>query len=125
VEARGARLLAFLGDTLRLPSTGLAVTAEMHHANPELVAGMVGVYRRAMDRIFDDDQAALQTVLRDVFNQPAEHLDQAVQLIRHCYNPAGHSHESLLQDAIDGFSAGLGTETRAAAELYDFQYLPA
>ncbi len=123
VEARGARLLAFLGDSLRLPSTGLAVTAELHQFRPELVADMVGVYQQAMERVFDDDQGTLKTVLREAFNQPAEHLDQGVQLIRHCYNPAGHSHESLLQDAIDGFSAGLGTAPRAAGELYDFTYL--
>ena len=123
VGARGGQLLAFLGDSLRLPSTGLAVSSELHQSNPQLVAAMVKVYQQAMKLVFDDDQSILRNVLQRAFDQPGDGLDGAVQVIRHCYNPFGYSYENLLQDAIDGFAAGLGLSTRSSRELYEFKYI--
>ena len=123
VGARGGQLLAFLGDSLRLPSTGLAVSSELHQSNPQLVAAMVKVYQQAMKLVFDDDQSILRNVLQRAFDQPVDGLDGAVQVIRHCYNPFGYSYENLLQDAIDGFAAGLGLSTRSSRELYEFKYI--
>ena len=123
VEARGAQLLAFLGDSLRLPSTGLAVATELHQANPQLVASMVNVYQQAMKLVFDDDEAILASVLERVFAKDPEGLDQAIRVIRHCYVPAGYSGDNVLQDAIDGLAAGMGLASRPCGELYDFAYI--
>lgn len=123
VEARGAVQLAFLGESLRLPSTGLAVSSDLHQSNPQLVASMVSVYQEAMKLVFDDDKSILESVLREAFDKHADGLDRAVQVIRHCYNPFGYSYESVLQEAIDGLAAGMGLATRSSAELYEFKYI--
>ena len=123
VEARGARQLAFLGDSLRLPSTGLAVSSELHQSNPKLVAGMVNVYQQAMKLVFDDDQTILRSALQRSFDQEEEGLDMAIRVIRQCYNPFGYSYENVLQDAIDGFAAGMGLASRSSRELYEFKYI--
>ena len=123
VEARGAQQLAFLGESLRLPSTGLAVASELHQEKPQLVASMVSVYQEAMKLVFDDDQTILRSVLSDAFGKHSDGLDQAVHVIRHCYNPFGYSYDSVLQDAVDGFAAGMGLASRSSHELYEFKYI--
>ena len=123
VEARGPRQLAFVGDSLRLPSTGLAVSSELYAEQPQLVATMVSIYQEAMKKVFDDDQALLREVLVSTFNQPEEGLEQAVVVIRDCYNPFGYSNDSLLQSAIDNMAASMGLASRPCQELYEFKYI--
>lgn len=123
VEARGPRQLAFVGDSLRLPSTGLAVSSELYDEQPQLVATMVSIYQEAMQKVFDDDQTLLREVLVGTFDQPAQRLEQAVAVIRDCYNPFGYSYESLLQSAIDSMAASMGLASRPSQELYEFKYI--
>ncbi len=123
VVSRGTQQLALLGDSIRLPSTGLAVTTEFYLESPELVAGMVGVYQEAMKLVFDDDQSVLRSVLVETFARTPEGLDGAVQVIRHCYNPFCYSCDDILQPAVDSLAAGMGLSVRPAEELYEFKYI--
>lgn len=123
VEARGARQLAFIGDCLRLPSTGLAVTSEFCQEQPQLVAKMVGVYKEAMNLVFDEDDALLRLALQRRFGKPAEGIDRAVEIIRQCYNPAGYSFDDVLQPAVDQLAAGMGLPARPSRDLYEFSYI--
>jgi len=123
VEQHGARQLAFVGENLRLPSTGLAVSSDMFDEQPELVSSMVGVYQQAMKSVFDDDQSLLREVLLQSFAKPEQSLDQAVQVIRDCYNPFGYSYDNLLQSAVDSMAAGMGLSSRVSGELYEFKYV--
>jgi hypothetical protein len=123
VEARGAHQLAYLGDSLRLPSTGLAVDSELHNEQPKLVADMVRVYQGAMKLVFDDDQSVLRAALQQSFNKPEQALDKAVDVIRHCYNPFGYSYDTVLQPAIDQLALGMGLATRPSNDLYEFSYI--
>jgi ABC-type nitrate/sulfonate/bicarbonate transport system substrate-binding protein len=122
VEARGARRLAFIGDTQRLPSTGLAVGNELYEGQPELVARMVEVYQQAMKYIYDDE-TALRSVLGNAFHMPQGELSEAVKTVRDCYNPFGYSYESLTQSAVDSMAATMGLASRAPADLYEFKYI--
>ena len=123
VEARGARRLAFIGDTQRLPSTGLAVDNELYEEQPELVAQMVEVYQQAMKTVYDDDETVLRSVLGTAFSMPQDGLNKAVKTIRDCYNPFGYSYESLTQSAVDSMAATMGLAPRAPADLYEFKYI--
>lgn len=123
VEARGPQRLAFIGESLRLPSTGLAVSCELNEEQPELVAQMVNIYQQAMKYVYDDNDAVLRSVLVEAFGMAADGLDKAVQVIRDCYNPFGYSYDSLLHTAVDGMAAGMGLAARAPGELYDFNYI--
>jgi len=122
LESRSLQTLAFVGENLRLPSTGLAVSGELFDRHPELVAAMVEVFQQAMQAIFEDDQL-LRKVLLEIFAMPEPGLQQALQTVRDCYNPQGLSDASLLQTAVDGMAKGMGLDSRPAAELYDFRFL--
>ena len=120
VRERGLRQLAWLGATLRLPSTGLAVTGELYTREPQLVAQMVGIYQRSMQYVYDRDDTVLRSVLSDAFAVQAHELDQAVATIRECYNERGFSQDSVLHAAIDGVASGMGLPPRPAEDLYEF-----
>ena len=123
VEARGPQRLAFIGDSLRLPSTGLAVSQELNQQQPELVARMVKIYQQSMKYVYDDNDALLRSVLVDAFGMPAQGLDRSLQVVRDCYNRPGYSEDSLLQAALDNMAAGMGLASRAPGDLYEFEYI--
>jgi len=122
LEAEGLYPLVFIGDALRLPSTGLAVTDRLLASAPGLVAAMVGVYRRASQRIFTDD-LLLETVLEQTFSIAGMNSDEAARTIRSCYARGGRCDTPLLQVAIDDMAHMLGVASRSAAEFYDFRFL--
>ena len=123
VVQRGCNQLAFIGENLRLPSSGLAVSGDFLSRQAGLVTSMVDIYQQAMKIIFDDDQTLLRKVLASDFRMPPAELDQTVQIIRNCYNPLGYSSDSLLQSAVDNVAKAMNVETRPADELYDFSFL--
>ncbi len=123
VLSKGCAQLMFVGEKLRLPSTGLAISQYLFESEPQLVAGMVEIYRQAMKWVFDDDQGLLRKVLVETFAMPGHGLDQAVQVIRDCYTPFGYSDDNLLQPAVDNMAAGMGLSARVAGELYEFKYI--
>ncbi len=123
VEARGAKQIAFLGDELRLPSSGLAVSGELQMENPKLVASMVAIYQEAMKLVFADDQTLLRRALQEYFGKAGEGLDEAVAIIRHCYNPFGFSYDSVLQPGVDLMASSMHLSSRPSGELYEFKFI--
>jgi ABC-type nitrate/sulfonate/bicarbonate transport system substrate-binding protein len=120
LESHDLQTLAFVGDNLRLPSTGLATSGDLLEKAPELVAVMVGVFQQAMRAIFDDD-LLLSKVLVNTFAMPEQGLEHALQTVRACYNPSGVSDESRLQSAVDAMAQAMGLKSRPARELYEFR----
>ena len=125
VRSRGLSAVAFIGDTQRVPSSGLAVSGEMYREQPQLVSTMVRIYGAAMRLVYSDEQGVLRGVLKDVFGKTSDCLDEAVRTIRACYNRDGTSGARLLQDAVDKFAGATGRDSFRAAELYDFTRLDA
>lgn len=121
VTARGAEPLAFIGESLRLPSAGLAVSSELSEEQPALIAQVVKIFQQAMKYVYDDNDSVLRTALLSAFSMPEQGLDKAMEIVRDCYNPFGYSDDSLLQGAVDGMAAGMGLASRAPGELYDFK----
>ncbi|MDT8320506.1 MAG: hypothetical protein RQ826_08250 [Xanthomonadales bacterium] len=122
LEAIGLQELLFIGDRLRLPSTGLAVSGELFEREPERVAAMVAIFRQAMQLIFADDQL-LARVLTESFAMPAQSLQQALTTVRNCLNRSGFSDAALLQAALDRAARGMGLKSRPAGELYRFDFV--
>jgi ABC-type nitrate/sulfonate/bicarbonate transport system substrate-binding protein len=123
VEARGPARLAFIGESLRLPSTGLAVSSELHEEKPDLVASMVKIFQQSMKYVYDDNDTVLRTVLVDAFGMSAQGLNTSIQTVRDCYNPFGYSNDSLLQGAVEKMAATTGLASRAPEDLYEFKYI--
>jgi len=122
LEAENLLPLVFIGDTLRLPSTGLAVADELIVKAPELVATMVTVYRQATEQIFSDDQL-LESVLEKTFSISAANSGEAVRSVRSCYVRGGRCDGASLQQAVDNMARMLGVASRSAADFYDFRFL--
>ncbi len=122
IEARGAKQLAFIGESLRLPSTGLAVSSELHEQQPALVAQMVAIYQQAMKLVYDNE-TVLRSVLINAFSMPEAGVEKAVRIVRGCYNPCGYSHKGLLQEAVEGMAAVMGLASPAPGDLYEFKYI--
>ncbi|MBE9539106.1 MAG: hypothetical protein IMF06_08495 [Proteobacteria bacterium] len=122
MEARGLNTLISIGESLRLPSTGLAVSNEMYEREPQLIATMVEIFQLAMKAIFDDDEL-LGHVLQETFSMKSECMDQSIETVRSCYNPFGFSYENLLQGAVDSIAGNLGLNSRPATELYEFKFI--
>ena len=123
VAYAGVTQIAFMGDHVRLPSTGLAVTGKLYEEQPALVAAMVAIFQRAMKAVFDRDDTLLRRALTEYFGKPEHSLDPAIKVIRDCYNPFCNSYGNKLQPAIDAMAAGMGLASRDAGELYEFKYL--
>ncbi len=123
VRQRECSELAFVGESLRLPTTGLAVTQETFEAEPELIAQMVGIYQQAMKSVFQDDNSLLCATLTGLFGMPKTGLDQTIDLIRNCYNAFGYTCDAALQISIDAMAANMQLSTRPAGELYEFKYI--
>ncbi len=123
VARHGCKILVFVGDKLRLPSTGLAVSQDLFDEQPGLVADMVNVYQQAMKCVFDDNESLLRNVLVDTFSIPEQDLDQTVAVIRESYNPFGYSYDNLLQSAVDSMATGMGLASRQPGDLYEFKYI--
>ena len=123
VTGRGCTQLSFIGEEIRLPSTGLAVSGELYHGDSGLVGTMVGVYREAMNFIFADDRALLEQTLQQVFSMPEDYLTQVIEVIRNCYNPFGYSYDNVLSSAVEGMAAGMELAARDPGELYEFKYI--
>lgn len=122
LESRGLRRLAFVGESLRLPSTGLAVSGKLFERDSGLVATMVEVFQQAMKAIYNDDQL-LCNALAETFAMPEQGLEHALNTVRDCYNLPGFSNEYLLQAAVDGMARATGLMQRPAGELYDFRFV--
>lgn len=122
LEAQKLYPLVFIGDTLRLASTGLAVPDHLIVNAPELVGAMVNVYRQASDRIFSDD-LLLETVLERTFSISAANSGEAARTIRSCYVRGGRCDAALSQSAVDEMARTLAVVSRSAEEFYDFHFL--
>lgn len=115
--------LGFVGDHIRVPSTGLAASGQLLIQNPELVSSLVNVYQKALRSIFNDDRTLLDKTLLDKFNIASSDLGQAVKTVRSCYRSEGRSDEILLQSAMDHVAVDLELPTRSFETLYDFSFL--
>jgi len=88
VEEFGFRQLLCVGDCLRLPTTGLAVSLGMFEREPEAVAAMVESHRTAL-RLIHDDQPPLRRGLREAGLVDERDLDSACELLRQFFTTDG------------------------------------
>ena len=122
LEAENLQPLLFIGDALRLPSTGLAVADELIVNAPEIIATMVTVYRQATERIFSDDRL-LARVLENMFSITPANSGKGARTVRSCYVRSGRCDAASLQMAVDDMARLLGVASRSAAGFYDFRFL--
>lgn len=113
LTALGFESLCWIGDELRLPTTGLAVDAAHIARAPAEVRALVGIHREALRRVHADPDLAA-TVLREDFDVSAEHAAGTAQLYRTAFTADGRTSPEIAQRAIDALCAALAIAQRPA-----------
>lgn len=119
VEEFGFRQLLCVGDCLRLPTTGLAVSLGMFEREPEAVAAMVESHRTAL-RLIHDDQPPLRRGLREAGLVDERDLDSACELLRQFFTTDGLVRAADVLPGVRRLAVSLKLAIPAeSVELYD------
>ena len=123
VEELGFRTLAFVGDSIRVPTTGLAVHETMLNRDPELVGTVARVLNHGLD-ILNNDSELVGTELYEYFDVPADLVEPTTRLLVDKFTANGRTEPAIAQGAIDRMREALGiTQPRAWTDVYDFSLL--
>jgi ABC-type nitrate/sulfonate/bicarbonate transport system substrate-binding protein len=116
----GFHLLCFIGDELRLPTTGLAVDQEHMQRAPEQVRALVASHRESL-RLVHSDPELTAAVLRDWFDVSPEIAAATAQCYATAFTADGRTSPAIAQGAIDALCAAMGIATRPAwDQVYSF-----
>ncbi|MEX2123492.1 MAG: hypothetical protein WD795_06335 [Woeseia sp.] len=88
LEELGFLRLLCLGDRIRLPTTGLAVSVAMYDSDPETVSAMRNSFVAAL-RLIHTDESIVREALREAGLIDDCDLDQACALVRSFYTADG------------------------------------
>ena len=125
LAAHGFTEVLFLGDEIRVPTTGLAVDPGTIESAPDLVAAMCHCHREALTLIHDEPGVLEAALSEFVSSVGAEQAAMAAR-VRACYTRDGRVAATTLDGAIDLVSMALGkTAPGAQNSLYDFSLLAA
>jgi ABC-type nitrate/sulfonate/bicarbonate transport system substrate-binding protein len=123
VQRLGLRQLAYLGDEVRFVTTGIATSEEILKRQPEVMAALVGVFRRALTAIHGSP-AEVVPIIADVLREPEDVAAETYDLIVGTYTRDGRVPEAQAQANLDcvGAEVRFGADV-AASDLYDFSLL--
>jgi hypothetical protein len=119
---KGFAKAVHLGETLRVPSTGLTVKTQLLSDEPELVASMVRAHQQALQVIAKDDRL-LSEVLQSCFDLPPALISATLSMIRSLFTEDGRVSDADVSQAVVTVAAHLGSDALPAAPLYDFRLL--
>jgi ABC-type nitrate/sulfonate/bicarbonate transport system substrate-binding protein len=119
VEALGFRQLLCIGDELRLPTTGLAVTLDTFGRYPDTIKAMRDSHRAAL-RLVHGDQPALRRALCDAGLLGDRHLDRGCEFVRQFFTTDGRIPAAGMLDGVRRLADSLELEIpEGPPELYD------
>ena len=123
VERLGLRRLAYFGDEVRFVTTGIATTEEILERQPDVLATLAGVFRRALKTIHESP-ADVVPIIADVLREPEDVAAETYELIAGTYTRDGRVDQEQAQASLDrvGAEVRFGTDV-AAGDLYDFSLL--
>jgi ABC-type nitrate/sulfonate/bicarbonate transport system substrate-binding protein len=107
----GFHPLCFIGDELRVPTTGLAVDQAHVQRAPEQVRTLVGIHRESL-RLVHADRALTAAVLRDWFDVGAAIAEETAQRYAAAFTADGRTSPVIAQGAIDALCAAMGVAAR-------------
>lgn len=121
IQRLGLNLLTMLGDELTFVTSGIATTEKIASEDPELVEGLVNVYRQSL-AVIHDSPDEIYSILEDVMNISREDAKKTYELILPCYTPDGYIDPESLQAGLDDLGAELGENASINRDkLYDFR----
>ena len=120
IQRLGLNLLTMLGDEITIVTSGIATTEKIASEDPELVEGLVNVYRWSL-AVIHDSPDEIYSILEDVMNISHEDAEKTYELILPCYTAGGYIEPEMLQAGLNSLSDEQGTGNLIDAdELYDF-----
>lgn len=123
MDGLGFRRLIFLGDELRVVTTGLAVTPGFCQQDPGLVSAM-GLCFQEAQALIHNDSAVLSAALRAAVVPVPGPVDGLAAVLRHCYTRDGRSPAESLEAGVRLMASVLGVgDVRPTGDLYDFSRL--
>jgi ABC-type nitrate/sulfonate/bicarbonate transport system substrate-binding protein len=119
VEALGFRQLLCIGDGLRVPTTGLAVSLDTFRRDPDTINAMRDSHRAAL-RLVHGDKAAIRRAIRDAKLVDARHLDDGCELLRQFFTADGRIPAAGMLDGVRRLAESLELGTpEEPTDLYD------
>jgi len=116
----GFHLLCFIGDELRLPTTGLAVDQAHLQRAPEQVRALTAIHRESL-RLLHVDSDLTAAVLRDWFDVSPAIAAATAQCYASAFTADGRTSPAIAQGAIDALCTAMGIAARPAWEqVYAF-----
>ena len=123
MEERGFHNPLLIGEKLRVPTTGLAIDAQLQTENPDLVQQMVSAHQQSLSSIHNDDDL-LKAVLTNNFSLPASTLNKTITLIRQLFTQDGRSTPEIEQQAISTVAERFNSQNNLpSSTLYDYSFL--
>jgi len=115
--------LVFIGDELRMATTGLAVAPALCARQPELVTAMCACYRDAL-ALIHEDAAVVEDALVGAVVPIAGHGASLAGALKACYSQDGRSTPELLQQGAERLARVLDIQNpRPVTGLYEFSFL--
>jgi ABC-type nitrate/sulfonate/bicarbonate transport system substrate-binding protein len=120
MAALGFYPLCFIGDELRLPTTGLAVHQTQLQRAPERVRALVDIHRESLFLVHANHDLTA-AVLRDWFDINPVIADETAQRYALAFTADGRTSQATAQGAIDALCAAMGIAARPAwDQVYAF-----
>ena len=120
IQRLGLNLLTMLGDELTVVTSGIATTEKIASEDPELVEGLVDVYRQSL-AVIQASPAEIHSILKDVMSISHEDAVKTYELILPCYTTNGYIEPEILQAGLNCLSNEQGAGDLINADgLYDF-----
>lgn len=123
MEHAGFSPISFFGDSLRVPTTGLAVTQSLLQRERAAVQALVSAFVQALALLHRDVTAA-QAVLEGIFRVPTRSLPPTYDLLRRCFTVAGRSPPEITNGAVTLMARALGVTAVPVGSPYDFSLIP-
>jgi ABC-type nitrate/sulfonate/bicarbonate transport system substrate-binding protein len=109
----GFHQLCFIGDELRLPTTGLAVDQAHLQRAPDQVRALVDSHRESL-RLVHSDRDLTTAVLRDWFDVSPDIAAATAQCYATAFTTDGRTSPAIAQGAIDALCTAMGIAVRPA-----------
>lgn len=120
IQRLGLNLLTMLGDELTVVTSGIATTEKIASEDPELVEGLVDVYRQSL-AVIQASPAEIHSILEDKMSISHEDAVKTYELILPCYTTDGYIEPEILQAGLNCLSNEQGAGDLINADgLYDF-----
>lgn len=120
MAALGFHRVAFLGDALRIPTTGLAADEAHLQREPELARTLVGIHRQAL-RLILEDAAFVSTVLTDWFDVDTDIARRTAEDYAAAFTRDGRTSIDIARGAVEAVARSLGVQDPPAwDQIYRF-----